>query len=350
MKTRERVVTFAKLLAAGPSWGAGNVRRLHASLGVASQPRQTIHEEGAAEVYYFPPTAPRLVGAPPLLLVPSLINRWYVLDLLPGHSLVQALAAMGHAVYVLAWRDPHAGLGTWELGDYLEGPLRRAVLRVARHADAASVSLLGQCLGGDLTLGFAALHPELVDRLVTLTTPVDFRQGGLLSQWTRPELVDAGRIRQLYPGVVPDEVVYGAFPLLNPRALLTRHRVLFQMLQYEEFRRVYQAIDLWTTEHLPVASGALYGIVRDLYQRNALWEGTWAPGGRSVDLGQVRCPLLSVVAKEDDIAPLASTQPLLERVGSARKQEYVSPMGHITLLVGSPLRAATYQAIGEFCR
>ncbi len=348
MKLYDRIRTFAQVLYRSPSLGADNKRWLRRELKIATTPSRLVHAERAFRLLAFEPAGAAL-DAPPILMVPSLINRWYVLDLMPGHSLVEALVTAGHRVYVVAWSDAHAGQGPLPFSAWVDSFLRRALLRTLRDASASGVTLLGQCLGGDLALALAATHPAGIDRLVTLTTPVDFSEAGLLATWTSEELTDVGRLTEPFPGVVPDDIVYGAFPLLNPRALVTRHRVLFQLLHFEEFKRVYQAIDLWTTDHLPVASGALRGIVGDLYQRNALYSGTWRMAAGPVDLKQVQVPLLNVMAKDDDIAPQASVRPLMDLVGTPEPQEFVSQAGHVTLILGSPLRFRTYAAIHAFC-
>jgi polyhydroxyalkanoate synthase len=347
------------VLAASPALGQANVRKLKTELGIASTPCRVVHSERSFSLLHFPPAPPAGrapeqdpagAGPPPVLLVPSLINRWYVLDLLPGHSLVAALAAAGLPVYLLAWEGAHDGQAGLDLQHAVEVLLQRAVLRTLRHhGRGARVTLLGQCLGGTLALAHAALHPEQVDRLVTLTTPVDFSAEGLLTRWARAGSLDVDRIAAVFPGRVPDALVYGAFPLLDPRALVTRHRLLLENLQHEEFRRVYQAIDVWTTDHLPVAGGVLASIVNDLYRGNALWEGRWRFSTGEVGLARVTCPLLNVVALSDEIVPPASARPLLERVGSTVKQELASPLGHITLVAGHPLRFQTWKAMADFC-
>lgn len=350
MNTLQRIKEFASVLLRAPALGQRNVARLKSDLGVMPTAAQTIHVEGAFRLLYVgPPEGVERKDAPPIVLVPSLINRWYVLDLLEGHSLLAALAAAGHAVYVVVWEDAHEGLGDLPLAAWADTFLRRAVRKVRRHSGVARVTLLGQCIGGTLAVAYAARFSEDVDRLVALTTPVDFTDGGLLGRWIREGGVDADRLRAAYPGVVPDRIVYGAFPLLNPQALVTRHRTLYALIDNVEFRCLYEAIDLWTTDHLPVACGALVSMVQELYRDNALWEGRWVVGGRAVRIEDVRCPVLNVVAAQDEIVPPGSATPLLERVGSERKEEHLSPMGHVTLILGSPLRFATYQAIDAFC-
>lgn len=348
----EAVRKFLDLVSAGAWRGDEAMRTLHRTVNIAPTPRQVVHDERAFELYYYPPTtaAADTPEAPPVLLVPSLINRWYVLDLMPEHSTVAALAAQGLRVYVLAWRGAHDGMGAQRLPAYVDGYLDRAVQVVCGHARAPKVSLVGQCLGGTLAVAYTATHPRRVDRLVALTTPIDFAQGGLLSTWAHRDVVDVSAIVAAHPGVLPDRVVYGAFPLLNPRALVSKHRVLLQMVENEDYVRLYQALDLWTSEHLPVGSGAFASVIEDLYQGNRLIEGTWRFEGGPARLADIECPVLSLMAKRDDIVPLDSARPLLGLTRSCRPVEFISPVGHITLIVGTPLRHQTWKVLGDFCR
>src|SRR5258708_37991228 len=51
----------------------------------------------------------RARGARAVLVVPSLINRWEVLDLTAEKSLLRAMAAQGLRPYLVAWGTPDAG-------------------------------------------------------------------------------------------------------------------------------------------------------------------------------------------------------------------------------------------------
>lgn len=343
---------FEKFLGivAGGAWrGEEAMRALHRTVEVAPTPRTVVHDERAFELYHFagPKTA---ADAPPILIVPSLINRWYILDLMPEHSTVAALAAAGLRVYVMAWRGGHDGMGQKPLQAYVDEYIERAVQVVCAHARAPKIALMGQCLGGTLAVAYAATRPERVDRLIALTTPVDFDQGGLLGTWAHRDVVDVQKIVAAHPGVLPDRIVYGAFPLLNPRALVTKHRVLLQFVDNADYVRLYQALDLWTSEHLPVAAGAFAGLIADLYQNNRLMQGTWQFERGPARLENITCPILSLPAKRDEIVPLPSAQALLARTRSVRPVESVSPVGHITLVVGTPLRYQTWKTIADFCR
>jgi len=90
--------------------------------------------------------------ATPILMVPSLINRWYVLDLGGGRSLIEWLVAQGHEVFCIDWGTPtdEDRFLTWD--DIAGRYIGRAVRIAGRYGRSGDVHLLGWCLGRTLRL------------------------------------------------------------------------------------------------------------------------------------------------------------------------------------------------------
>src|SRR4029453_14863543 len=83
----------------------------------------------------------------PLLVVPPTINKYYILDLAPGRSLVEYLVDSGQQVFVISWRNPDARHRDWDADTYGQAILEalaatRRICRVDRSL------LLGLCSGG----------------------------------------------------------------------------------------------------------------------------------------------------------------------------------------------------------
>src|SRR4051794_21345626 len=121
-------------------------------MSTAVTPKDTVFRDGTANLYRFrgakrPTEAARPA---PILLVPSLINRWYVLDLREGASLAAALNKSGLDTFCLDWGAPNDEdrYLTW---DDVLARLGRAVRRVKGLTQSPKVSILGYCMGGTLS-------------------------------------------------------------------------------------------------------------------------------------------------------------------------------------------------------
>ena len=117
-----------------------------------------------------PAARPR--GARAVLVVPSLINRWEVLDLTAEKSLMRGMAAQGLRPYLVDWGTPDADERRFDVSAYI-GRLGRAVTFVGKRA-RKSPAVMGYCMGGTLAVALAARQPRRVAKLALLAAPWDF--------------------------------------------------------------------------------------------------------------------------------------------------------------------------------
>ena len=78
---------------------------------VGGTPHDVVWTENKWRLLRFRPVG-ELRHKTPILLVPSLINRWYVLDLAPGRSFAGWLVEQGHDVYIIDWGSPGPRIDT----------------------------------------------------------------------------------------------------------------------------------------------------------------------------------------------------------------------------------------------
>ena len=104
----------------------------------------------------------------PLLIVPPMINKYYIVDLAPGRSLVEFLAGQGHQVFVVSWRNPDARHRDWGLDTY-GGAIVAALDAVRDISGAAKASLLALCSGG-IAAAMVAAHLSVAGRLGELAS------------------------------------------------------------------------------------------------------------------------------------------------------------------------------------
>jgi polyhydroxyalkanoate synthase len=305
-----------------------------------------LHQDGSASLYRFRHDAgARVPHGLPVLVVPSMINRWYVVDLRPGASLVEALVTGGLDTYCLDWgiaRDEDRYL-SW---DDVIARLARAVRRVQRLTGAPRVGLLGYCMGSTLAGIFAALEPERVAAFVNLAGPFDFSAGGLLRTMVDPKWFDARAIADA--GNVAPHQMQSGFVMLRPTAQAAKWVALFDRAHDPGAREAFDALETWAGDNIPFPAAAYATYIEDLYQKNALVRGEHHVAGKRVDLGAIRCPVLVVSAERDSICPLPAARALLDACKSEDKELIVAPGGHVGAVVGSKAPKVLYPAIRDW--
>jgi poly[(R)-3-hydroxyalkanoate] polymerase subunit PhaC len=284
-------------------------------------------------------------GGPAVLLVPSLINRWYVLDLRPGASMVKALTDAGLDVYCLDWGVPEDEDRYLEW-DTLLARLSRMVRRVQRESGQQKIGLLGYCIGGTLTAIHAALEPDSVGALVNLAGPIDFSEGGFLAEMTNPRWFDPEVIAAA--GNVRAEQMQAGFVALRPTAQIAKWISLFDRLGDPERREAFQALEEWASANIPFPGAAYVRYIKELYQENRLAKGEHRVGGRRVDLGAIHCPLLTVVTDRDVICPPPAAQALNELASSKDQSLLVIPGGHVGAVVGGAAPRELYPRLCQW--
>ncbi len=280
----------------------------------------------------------------PLLLVPSMINRYYVLDLMRGHSLVEHLVEAGQRVYLLDWGEPGPEDRLLELGGCIADLLGPALERVRRDAGARRVGLLGYSVGGTLAAIQAALAPERTAFLVNLCGPIDFARGGLFSVWTDRRWFDPDAIAGAF-GNLPAAFLLSACTWLVPTASARKLSTLVARALDEDYLRRFAAVELWAGDGVPFRGGTYRRYIRELYQENRLVEGRLEVRGRRVELSEIRSPVLVVVAAADEIAPPASALALLDHVGAEDAGALEVAGGHVGILVGGAARTQLWPAL-----
>jgi polyhydroxyalkanoate synthase len=280
---------------------------------------------------YTPPEPPK--HAAPLLFVPSLVNRHYILDLIPERSVVRYVQKSGLKVYLVDWGVPGLGDSRTDLGDYVLDRLDLAVNAILEREGTAP-SLAGYCMGGSLAMAYAARFPRKVRNLVLLATPIDFEQAGLLRLWADRSTFDLDRFVDAN-GLVPPDVLNQAFTMLKPS---WQARNLYSLIRFgwsDDFLRSFMSISKWVNDPVPVAGEAFRQYVQDFYRDNRVMGNSLSLRGEPVDFGNVACPVLNVIAQADHIVPPECSRPA-ERVftGSPDFRTLELPVGHIGLSVG----------------
>ena len=302
-----------------------------------------IWQEGETALREFPiPDGVEPAQAPPVLLVPSLVNRSTIVDLSEGHSLCRGLAATGLRVLLLDWGWPDPEARKFDLDGVITGRLARAI------DFAGPVTLMGYCMGGLLALAAAQLMPEKVAALALLATPWDFQVGQI---WNRD--TTAKQLEHLEPvmkitGTLPIDALQVLFNLAEPHAVGEKYRAFGAADQTTDRAAQFVAFEDWLNDGVPLAAPIARQTLGQWYGENSTMKGEWKIGGETILPSKIKVPTLAALAMRDRIVPIASGLPLAARLPNCvlLKPE----AGHVGMIAGSRAEAQLWGRLAKWAQ
>ncbi len=306
---------------------------------VGATPCDVVHAENKWKLLRYRGT-PRFKT--PVLLIPSLINRHYVLDLMPGKSFAEWLVAQGHDVFCIDWGTPGDEDRFVTFDDVVERSIGRAVRKMPSRPH-----VLGYCMGGTLAAIHAAAHPDAFQSLVALAAPVRFDDGGMLSAWTRSKAFDVDAMVEAC-GTVPWQLMQGAFSLLRPTLPLQKLVTLLDRAWNDEFLDGFLALETWGNDNVALPGEFYKTYVKSLYRGDELMRGTFRLAGRPAPLSAITCPTLAVTFGHDNIVPRSAAAALVPAISSAQKEELHLPGGHVGAVVSKHAAKTLWPVVSEF--
>jgi polyhydroxyalkanoate synthase len=284
----------------------------------------------------------------PVLLVPSLVNRAYILDLAEGQSLTRWLPQRGLRPFLLDWGDPGETEQRFDLTAYILR-LVRALAAVKRLAGRTPV-LLGYCMGGNLTLAAALQAPDDVAALALLATPWDFHAGGAhhaaLVQALAPALVPPPSADDAPPPMLEVDTLQGFFWALDPLTALKKFTLFDRMPPDSDAERRFVAMEDWLNDGVPLAGPVARDCLLGWYGENRPVHGRWLVDGRAVRPQDWRKPTLVVLPERDKLVPKEGAAAILDMLPHGHRMDAVS--GHIGMVAGPRAEAGLWQPLADW--
>ena len=284
-------------------------------------------------------------GGRPVLVVPSLINRSYILDLMPERSLLGALASRGVRPLLVEWGAPGEVERGFDLSAYVAGHLEQA-FEAAADLAGAPLAVMGYCMGGLLALALALRRQREVSGLVLLATPWDFQAGdaagsALLGAFAPPLEASYGPI-----GQVPTDILQGLFTIVDP-ALAIRKFTRFARLDPDSAEAIrFVATEDWLNDGVPLAMPVARECLAGWYGENLPAKGEWRIAGRVVLPERFAKPALVVLPARDRLVPPASASALAAHLPNA---EVLKPdLGHIGIVTGGAAPDAVWAPVASW--
>lgn len=298
-------------------------------------PSEVVYEEDRLKLLRYVSDKPK-ASRTPLVVVFALVNRPYILDLRKGRSVMSHFVDRGFDTYLIDWGEPTRADRVLSFDDYINGYIEHVVDHVRQRTGSDQVNVLGYCMGGTFSTIYTALHQDKVKNLILMAAGIDFTtREGLLNLWCDPRYFDVDRFVDVY-GNAPAEFLQSMFLMLKPvQNLIDKPISLFERIEDEEFVDDYFAMEGWLNDNIPVPGEVFRQYIKYLYQQNLLVKNQLPVGKHVIDLGDITCPVLNLMASKDDLVPCSQSLPLNDLISSTDKKSIQFPAGHIGLAVGS---------------
>jgi polyhydroxyalkanoate synthase len=274
----------------------------------------------------------------PLLFVPPTINKYYILDISPGRSMVEWLLEQRQQVFTISWRNPDTAQGHFDLDTYAQAVLeaRDTVAEISRQP---AVNVNAACSGGIITacaLGHLAAIGEQ-DKFATLTMMVcalDQARMGTAGALASRELAAAAVAESARKGYIDGRALAGVFAWLRPNDLVWNYVVNNYLLGKDP-----PAFDIlyWNQDSVRLAAGLHRDFIRTALDNALTHPGAIEVLGTPIDLNTITLDSYAIAGLNDHIVPWENAYRSAQLLGGS-KRFALSTSGHIQALVNPPAR------------
>ena len=303
---------------------------------VATTKGAVVLQTSMFELIQYAPQTPK-VRAIPLLMVPPVINKFYIMDIAPGRSMIEYFVQQGQQVFVISWRNPQARHRDWGFDAY-GAAIIEAMDAVQKITETDSTHLLATCSGGILAAMVAAHLGEIAegDRIAGLTmavTVLDETRAGFAAAAMSDRAAQAAIRVSRRKGYLDGRDMAEMFAWLRPTDLVWRYVVN----NYVQGRKPAAFDVLFWNADTTRMTAALHRDLVLMGLRNALVT----PGGVSmlgspVDLSKITSDAYVIGGIADHICPWQATYRSARLLGSKDNRYVLSTSGHIAALVNPP--------------
>ena len=299
-------------------WATAQAAKFIVGKDVACTPGKVVYRNHLIELLRYDAQTDQ-VHPEPVLMIPSWIMKYYILDLSPHNSMVRYLVSLGHTVYMLSWRNPQAADHDLSMDDYLRMGVFDALGEIGMLSGTEhGVHAVGYCLGGTLlAIAAAALarehgvsrtaHLPPLQSVTLLAAQTDFSEPGELGLF-----IDESQIEYLDnitrgKGYLTGEQMAGSFQFLHSRDLIWTRRMREYLMGERE-----QTTDLmaWNADTTRMPARMHHEYLHSLYLNNSLATSAYEVEDHSISLGDIRVPLFLVATQRDHISPWTSVYKL----------------------------------------
>jgi polyhydroxyalkanoate synthase len=276
----------------------------------------------------------------PILIIPSLINRHYILDLEENNSFVQYLADNGINTYLAAWGEPYGN----ELGFSLDNYITRIndMIDTVYERTGRKMILAGYCMGGLLSLAAAMGKADRLQAIAFLATPWDFHSGDFLRFiLDKRSLIKIQDFMGNY-NKVPASFVQSLFYYLHAHLIDHKFKTFPFTNSIANSNGDFMAIENWVNDGISMTNAVAKECFIGWVNNNNVAELKWKIHGSNVNPEKLAyLPAFFAIPKKDSIVPFSCAYGL---TGYFKDCQTIEPnAGHIGMIAGKAAKTQTWE-------
>jgi polyhydroxyalkanoate synthase len=308
------------------------------SLGqdVAVTPGSVVFRCEEFELIQYAPQTEKVLSAP-LLMVPPVINKFYIMDIAPGRSMIEYFVRQGVQVFAISWRNPSAENRNWGFDTYGQAILN-ALEAVEKITQTARTHLQASCSGGILAAMTAAHlnssgEGQRLASLTLMVTVLDQRKAGFAAAAIDEEAANIAVALSARKGYLDGRSLAEVFAWLRPTDLVWRYWVnnYVQGKSPAPFDVLY-----WNADTTRMAAALHRDMVMTGLHNSLATPGAASMLGMPVDLSQLATDAYVVAGVADHISPWQACYRSARLLGIKDLRFVLSSSGHIASLVNPP--------------
>ncbi|PJB70520.1 MAG: alpha/beta hydrolase [Alphaproteobacteria bacterium CG_4_9_14_3_um_filter_47_13] len=282
-----------------------------------------------------------------IFLIPSLINKSFILDLLPEKSFVRWLAAQGINVYLMDWGEPVRDKMLQNIDSLVSNRLCAAMDYVTNKA-GGKIHALGYCMGGMFLAAAAKERKEHLKSLIFLASPWDFSVGDChLAKQVKAGTPTALQLIE-QKGYLPMNWIQSVFAAVNADRALSKFSEFEKMAETSQDAHLFVAVEDWLNEGVDMPGEFAKSCILDWYNGNKSGAGEWIVNGTLVDPATLETPALVIASLNDRLVPRESSLALARLLPQAKI--LAPPSGHIGMMTGHKAEKLVWEPIRQWIR
>ena len=266
----------------------------------------------------------------PLLVIPSLINRADILDLMPDASMLGFLSQHGVRSLLLDWGEEATSADRLTLDQLILERMKPA-LEYAHRLTGMRPMVLGYCMGGTLATALACLAERQIAGLCLLAAPWNFALPGRLEGLPPLQMNMLASLSGIIGGT-PVDLLQTLFAQIDPLTVPKKFSEFAKLDPSSTTAVRFVAIEDWLNDGTSLNAEIANECFLDWYGNNIPGCGSWQIDGFLIRPHRLELPVWLAVPERDRIVPPKSALALADVLKSP---EVIRPKsGHVGMVAG----------------